>query len=87
VDPRLLTAAAIAAAVIAIIIGWNSRTSARLRRAQRRHDKLLASVWAARFEEVRLRVEGSFAIHGSDTVWHKLLTDHPELRTKHGGAA
>lgn len=85
---------AIAVTAAAALLAVNAAYEIRQRRRQqqaREHarlqalcDALTRQVWAAEFERVRLKVEGEFAALGSDTVWERLLSDHPELQPTTG---
>lgn len=80
----ILTVLAVLAAITAAAVGAWLRPSRRAARKARRHQKQVSRDWAAKFLKVRLTVEGRFAIDGSDTVWLRLLADHPELYARTG---
>lgn len=77
--PHTLCTLAVAAAILAAGIGWRYNPGARARRQQRRHQELVRQAWALEFRRVRLILEGEIAIHGLETLWLRLLANHPEL--------
>ncbi|WP_188187989.1 hypothetical protein [Nonomuraea sp. SYSU D8015] len=77
--PTALTIAATLAAVSAATLGHYLRPTARAKRQHARYQRLVRRLWAAEFEKVRLTVEGRIAIHSLETLWLRLLADHPEL--------
>jgi hypothetical protein len=84
--PALCVIAAITA-VTAAALGHHLTPSRRRARHARRQQEQARRHWAAKFDQVRHHVEGQIAVHGSETVWLRLLADHRELYTDqpHGG--